>query len=76
VFAFIISFDEVVVMMLLVGGASFQMLPGKMFVFLENEIRSTSAAAWSLLIIGLLAAQFAARAFSLVPSPRRRAPAP
>jgi ABC-type spermidine/putrescine transport system permease subunit II len=56
VFAFITSFDELVVV-LLVGGASFQTLPVKMFVFLENELRPTPAVISSLLIAGLLLAQ-------------------
>ncbi len=74
-FAFIASFDEVVVV-LPVGGASFQTLPAKMFVFLENEMRPTPVAVSSLLIIGLLAVQFADLAFSPVQSRRRRTPAP
>lgn len=59
VFAFITSFDEVVVV-LLVGGATLQTLPAKMFVFLQNEIRPTPAAISTLLIIGLVVAQLAA----------------
>jgi ABC-type spermidine/putrescine transport system permease subunit II len=56
VFAFITSFDEIVAV-LLVGGAFYQTLPVKMFVFLENELKPTPAVVSSLLIIGLLAAQ-------------------
>jgi ABC-type spermidine/putrescine transport system permease subunit II len=59
VFAFITSFDEVVVV-LLVGGATLQTLPAKMFIFLQNEIRPTPAAISALLIVGLVAAQLAA----------------
>ena len=56
VFAFITSFDEIVTV-LLVGGAFYQTLPVKMFVFLENELKPTPAVVSSLLIVGLLAAQ-------------------
>jgi putative spermidine/putrescine transport system permease protein len=71
VFAFITSFDEVVVV-LLVGGASFQTLPVKMFVFLENEFRPTPAVVSSLLILGLVAAQLAARLLRFRQGWRRR----
>lgn len=60
VFAFITSLDELVVV-LLVGGASYQTLPVKMFVFLENELKPTPAVISSLLIIGLLLAHGASQ---------------
>lgn len=59
VFAFITSFDEIVVV-LLVGGARSQTLPVKMFNFLENELRPTPAVVSSLLILALVLAQIAA----------------
>ncbi|MGW9331127.1 ABC transporter permease [Bosea sp. NPDC055594] len=60
VFAFITSFDEIVVV-LLVGGARSQTLPVKMFNFLENELRPTPAVVSSLLILALILGQLAAR---------------
>lgn len=73
VFAFITSFDEIVAV-LLVGGASYQTLPVKMFVFLENELKPTPAVVSSLLIVGLLAAQGAAHLLRQVLERRRRGP--
>jgi len=73
VFAFITSFDEIVVV-LLVGGASYQTLPVKMFNFLENELKPTPAVVSSLLVAGLITAQLASR-FVRHRIDRRRIPA-
>lgn len=51
-FAFITSWDEVVVV-LLVGGAHHQTLPVRMFEFVSTQVRPTVAAISSLLILGL-----------------------
>lgn len=53
-FAFITSWDEVV-MVLFVGGATKQTLPRRMFEFLTTEIRPTIAAISAMLIFALLA---------------------
>ncbi|HWK97285.1 MAG TPA: ABC transporter permease [Pseudolabrys sp.] len=73
VFAFITSFDEIVAV-LLVGGASYQTLPVKMFVFLENELKPTPAVVSSLLVVGLLAAQGASYLVRGALERRRRMP--
>jgi ABC-type spermidine/putrescine transport system permease subunit II len=49
-FAFLASWDEVVVV-LFVGGATLQTLPVLMFQFLETEVRPTVAAASTMLIV-------------------------
>ena len=53
-FAFLLSWDEVV-MVLFLGGARFQTLPLRMFEFLETQIRPTIAAVSSLIIYALFA---------------------
>ena len=52
-FAFLASWDEVVVV-LFVGGALLQTLPVQMFQFLTTEVRPTIAAASTMLIAVLL----------------------
>jgi ABC-type spermidine/putrescine transport system permease subunit II len=52
-FAFLTSWDEVVVV-LFVGGATFETLPLKMFEFLETEVRPTIAAVSALLVLALV----------------------
>jgi ABC-type spermidine/putrescine transport system permease subunit II len=52
-FAFLASWDEVVVV-LFVGGALLQTLPVQMFQFLTTEVRPTIAAASTMLIAALL----------------------
>jgi ABC-type spermidine/putrescine transport system permease subunit II len=66
-FAFLASWDEVVVV-LFVGGANLQTLPVYMFQFLTTEIRPTIAAA-STMLIALVA--FALIAFSATAQLRR-----
>lgn len=60
VFSFVFSFDEVIVA-LFVGGASYQTLPAKMYVFLETELRPTPAVVSVLLIVTLVVARIAAQ---------------
>jgi putative spermidine/putrescine transport system permease protein len=54
IFAFLISWDEVV-MVLFIGGVRYQTLPLRMFEFLETQIRPTIAAVSSLIIYGIFA---------------------
>jgi putative spermidine/putrescine transport system permease protein len=63
-FAFVTSWDEVVVV-LLVGGTSQQTLPVKMFLFMETELRPTVAAVSTLLIVGLVLALLLMQLFNL-----------
>lgn len=63
-FAFITSWDEVVVV-LLVGGARNQTLPVRMFEFVSTQVRPTIAAISALLILGLLVVILITQLFSI-----------